>query len=57
MNLHDRDIRVEAKEEKALEAAVKLLKMGVLTTEQIAEAEGLPLEKVLELQKSILVEA
>lgn len=57
MNLHDRDIRVEAKEEKALEDAVKLLKMGVGTPEQIAVAIDLPLEKVLELQKSILVEA
>ena len=61
MNLHDRDIRMEAmkeaKEQKALEATINLLKMNVLTPEQIAQATGLPLEKVLELQKSILVEA
>ena len=57
MNLHDRDIKEEAKEQKALEATINLLKMGVGTPEQIAQATGLPLEKVLELQKGILVEA
>ena len=35
--------------QKAVEAARKLVAMNVLTHEQIAEAEGLPLEKVKEL--------
>ena len=35
--------------QKAMEAARKLVAMNVLTHEQIAEAEGLPLEKVKEL--------
>ena len=36
---------------KAIEAASNLLKMNVLTVEQIAQAEGLPLEEVLELER------
>ena len=63
MNLHDRDIRKEAKEEgiaeglskgiqqKAIEATINLLKMKLGSPEQIAQAQGLPLQKVLELQK------
>ena len=47
----------EAREEKAIEAATNLLKMRLGTPEQIAQAQGLPLEQVLELQKSITVEA
>ena len=39
----------------AIEATVNHLKMGILSPEQIAQAEGLPLEKVLELQKEITV--
>ena len=35
--------------QKALEAAENLLKMNVLTYEQIAQAQGLPLEKVKEI--------
>ena len=62
MNLHDRDIQRTAKEEgrkegleagaqqKAIEAATNLLKMNVLSSEQIAQASGLPLEKILELK-------
>ena len=46
----------EAREEKAIEAATNLLKMKLGTPEQIAQAQGLPLEQVLELQKSISVE-
>ena len=61
MNLHDRDIikrtQKEASEQKAVEAAINLLKMDILTPEQIAQAQGLPLEKVLELQKEIAVQA
>ena len=40
-------------QQKAVEAATNLLKMKILSPEQIAKAEGLPLEKVLELQKKI----
>ena len=61
MNLHDRDITRAAKREgiaegaenAKLEAAQNLLKMNILTPEQIAQAQGLPLEKVLELQKEL----
>ena len=45
------------KEAKAIEAAINLLKMKVGTPEQIAQAQGLPLEKVLELQKQIPAKA
>ena len=41
------------KETKAIEAAINLLKMNIGTPEQIAHAEGLPLQKVLELQSQI----
>ena len=51
------DGRVEGRTEKAIEATINLLKMNLLTPEQIAQAQGLPIEKVLELQKSLLVEA
>jgi predicted transposase YdaD len=58
MNLHDFDIREEAKEEgaqqKAIEAAINLLKMKLGTPEQIAQAQGLPIEKVLELQQQLM---
>ncbi len=65
MNLHDRDITRAARKEgielgmnqKAIEATINLLKMGLGTPEQISQAQGLPLEKVLELQKSIPVQA
>ena len=43
-------------QQKAIEAATNLLKMKLGTPEQIAQAQGLPLEQVLELQKSISVE-
>ena len=45
----------EAAEEKAEEAAINLLKMNKLSVEDIAQAQGLSLEKVLELQKKITV--
>ena len=67
MNLHDRDIIRAAKQEglrqglsqglaqgasKAkIEAAKNLLQMKLLSTEQIAQAAGLPLETVRELQQ------
>ena len=59
---YDTDIEVqreEAREEGAenakIEAAQNLLKMNVLKPEQIAQAAGLALEKVLELQKELVV--
>ena len=63
MNLHDRDIKKKAKEEgilegaqqKAIEAAENLLKDGD-SPEKVARCIGLPLEKVLELQKEITVQ-
>ena len=44
-------------QQQAVEAAINLLKMNILSPEQIAQAQGLPLEKVLELQKTIPAEA
>ncbi len=38
-------------QQKAIEAAKNLLKMNILSPSQIAQAEGLKLEQVLELQK------
>ncbi len=59
MNLHDRDIqrkaRAEGASQKAIEAAGNLLKLNVLTYEQIAQVQGLPLEKVQEIAESICV--
>ena len=48
---------IDGRSEKAKEAAINLLKMNILSPEQIAQAAGLSLEEVLELQKSILVKA
>ena len=47
----------QGSQQKAIEAATNLLKMGLGTPEQIAQAQGLPLEKVLELQKEVTVTA
>ena len=44
-------------QQKAEEAAINLLKMKVGTDEQIAQAQGLSLERVLELKKKITVES
>ena len=59
MNLHDRDLiratKKETTEENAIEHAINLLKMNLGTPEQISQAIGLPLERVLELQKEISV--
>ena len=41
--------------EKAVEAAINLLKMHVLSNEQISQATKLPLEKVRELEESIMI--
>ena len=68
MNLHDYDITTMAKEagreegiaegalNKAIEAAKNLLRMKVLSHEQIAQAQELPLEKVQELAEEIVAE-
>lgn len=39
--------------QKAIEAAINLLQMKVLSPEQIAQAQDLPVEKILELQAQI----
>ena len=61
MNLHDRDmIKIGEREgtaQKAVEDARNLLKMNVLTPEQIAQAIGIPIEQVLELQKELAIPA
>ena len=57
MNLHDYDMIRKGAQEKAVEAARNLLKMNLGTPEQIAQAEGLPLEQVLELQKELAAQA
>ena len=44
-------------QQKAIEAASNLLRMKIGTPEQIAQAQGLPLETVLKLQKEITVNA
>ena len=41
--------------EKAIEATINLLKMHILSNEQISQATKLPLEKVRELAESITV--
>ena len=41
--------------QKAIEATKNLLQMKIGTPEQISQAIGLPLEKVLELQKEVSV--
>ncbi|EID85233.1 hypothetical protein MSI_12320 [Treponema sp. JC4] len=43
----------QGEEKKAIEAATNLLKMKLLTVEQIAQAQGLPVEKVIELKAQI----
>ncbi|MBP5175948.1 MAG: hypothetical protein ILP07_08560, partial [Treponema sp.] len=69
MNLHDRDIQRVARREalaegmakgqqqKALEAAEKLLRMRLGTIEQIAQAISLPLEQVQELSEKLCIKA
>lgn len=42
---------------QAVKAAINLLKMNILSPEQIAKAQDLPLEQVIELQKKLLVKA
>ena len=47
----------EGAQHQAIESAITLLKMNNLSPEEIAQAVNLPLEKVLELQKEIIVKA
>ena len=57
---YDTDIKVHedvAREQKAAEDARNLLAMNLGTPEQIAQATGLPLEQVLELQKELAAES
>ena len=44
-------------QQKAVEAAEKLIKMNILAVEQIAEAQGLTVEQVLELKEKISVKS
>ena len=50
MELGEKKGREEGAEQRAEEIALALLKQGVCTPEQIAEATGLPLETVLSLK-------
>lgn len=45
------------RDDKAIETALNLIKMNILTPEQIAQATTLPLTEVLEQQKQIKVMA
>ena len=47
----------KGRRQKAIEAAINLIKMEKLSPEEIAQAQGLPLETVLKLQKEITVNA
>ena len=44
-------------QQKAIEAAKRLLKMNILSAEQIATAVNLPHEQVLELKEKVSVKA
>lgn len=57
MNSVVEKIRNEGQQKQAIESAIRLLKMNKLSPEEIALSQALPLEKVLELQKSIPVQA
>jgi len=46
----------EGKSEKAVEDAENLLRMGVVTPEQISQAIGLPLEQVMQIKERIMSE-
>ncbi len=69
MNLHDFDIREEGiqqgieqgiqqgAQQQAIETAVNMLKKKKYPVQEIAELTGLPLQKVLELQQTLLKKA
>ena len=44
-------------QQKAVEAAEQLIKMNILSAEQIATAVNLPLDQVLEIKEKISVKA
>ena len=44
-------------QQKAMEAAEQLIKMNILSAEQIATAVNLPVEQVLEIKEKISVKA
>ncbi len=44
---------IEGAQQKAVEAAINLLKMKILSDEQIAQAQGLTVEKVIELKSQV----
>ena len=44
---------IQGAQKKAIEVAKNLLKMNLGTPEQIAQAEGIPVEQVLEIKKSL----
>ena len=44
-------------QQKAVETAEQLIKMNILSAEQIATAVNLPLEQVLELKEKVSVKA
>ena len=48
---------LQGAQQQAIEAATNLLRMEILSPEQIAQAQDLPLEKVFELQKSLATKA
>ena len=49
--------RTEGSAQKAIEDAENLLKIGVITPEQISQAIGLPLEQVLKIKENLSVKA
>lgn len=53
MSIAKKEGLAEGERKKAVEAARNLLKMNVLSPEQIAQAEGLSLEQVMEIQKDL----
>ena len=55
---YDLDAGIEiGAQQKAVEAAEQLIKMNILSAEQIATAVNLPLEQVLEIKEKISVKA
>lgn len=55
--IHDDDVRYEGASQKAVEAARNLLVMNILTHDQIAQAVGLPLDKINETARSLRLHA
>ena len=51
INIHEMDVRREAKKEGKIEAAQQLIEMNVLTDEQISKATNLSIDQILELKQ------